>query len=167
MDVLITGKPGAGKTTVCGKLVNILKESGITCGGVLSPGSHEGFDVVDIKTGKTEAFARFGEVREAVGRFVFDKKGVDFAIKALEDSRDCSVTFIDEIGPLELKDKGLMPAVTSLADSDKILVIIARSWLSEEVRELFPKRTFLTFEVTEANRETLPEKISGILAKGI
>jgi len=159
MDVLITGEPGAGKTTICEKLVELLKDKGLTCGGVLSPISEDGFDIVDVKTGKTKPFAKVAVGDAAIGKFNFDNEGINFALKALENSNNCSVTFIDEIGPLELGGEGLMPSVKSLADSDGALVVIARSWLSEKVKGLFPKREFLVFEVTEANRDALPEEV--------
>ncbi|MBN2517717.1 MAG: AAA family ATPase [Candidatus Altiarchaeota archaeon] len=162
MDIIITGQPGVGKTTVCERLILILKKNGLRCGGVLSPWVPEGFDIVDIQTGEARPFARLGKGEVTVGSFVFDRKGVDFALGALENSRDCDVIFIDEIGSLELRGGGLMPAVKLLAASDTPLIIISRSWLSNQVKELLSKRTFLTFEATEANREDLPPEISRV-----
>ena len=61
--------------------------------------------------------------------------------RAVESS--CDLVVIDEVGPLELSGKGLMPAVESALASAANLLIVVRSSLREAFQKRFPECEFV------------------------
>lgn len=62
-NILITGRPGVGKTTAVERLVERARDRGKKVSGVFSPeiredGERVGFRVVDISTGRTRRIRR-------------------------------------------------------------------------------------------------------------
>lgn len=164
MDILVTGEPGIGKTTVCERLWEALRWKGIPCGGVLSPAVDGGFVVVCAESGCVNRFAvRGNHGNQTVGQFSVFDDGVEFANRALHSARDKDFIFIDEIGYLELNGGGLIPGVRYLLDTDSTLIVITRAWLNNEVVKLFEGRRFRVFEVTEEERDELHNVILGLL----
>ncbi|MEM2688058.1 MAG: nucleoside-triphosphatase, partial [Thermoproteota archaeon] len=56
MKILVTGRPGIGKTTLVSKLAQMLRERGVSVGGMITyetreKGVRTGFLVEDLKTG--------------------------------------------------------------------------------------------------------------------
>jgi nucleoside-triphosphatase THEP1 len=60
------------------------------------------------------------------------------AIKRAIDSR-CNLVVIDEVGPLELRGSGLMPAVELALASTVNVLIVVRSSLKDAVQKRFPE----------------------------
>jgi nucleoside-triphosphatase THEP1 len=167
MDILVTGEPGVGKTTVCERVWEALRWKGVPCGGVLSPAVEDGFVVMCAESGNICRFAvRGGHGDKVIGQFSFFDDGIDFANKALQNARDKEFIFIDEVGYLELNGGGLMPGVRSLLDTKSTLIVITRAWLNREVRDFFKGRRFRVFEVTEEERGELHNIILGLLIPG-
>jgi nucleoside-triphosphatase THEP1 len=61
--------------------------------------------------------------------------------RAVESS--CDLVVIDEVGPLELSSKGLMPAVESALASAANLLMVVRSSLREALQARFPEHAFV------------------------
>ena len=58
MLIVVTGAIGIGKSTVCLKLVEILRNQGYTCGGILTYKSAANSILIeDIQSGKKETLA--------------------------------------------------------------------------------------------------------------
>jgi nucleoside-triphosphatase THEP1 len=64
------------------------------------------------------------------------------AIKRAVESR-CDLVVIDEVGPLELCGKGLMPAVELALASPVNALILVRSSLKEALQRHFPQYEFV------------------------
>jgi molybdopterin-guanine dinucleotide biosynthesis protein A len=153
--LLIVGEPGSGKTSWCRRYINSCRKSGTSVGGILSPatekqGQRIGSNALDLLTGEKVPFARLsarGSVRggEEVGDFTISGRGISFACTAIERAvaSRCDLVVIDEVGPLELSGKGLMPAVESALASPINVLIVVRSWLKEALERRFPKCEFV------------------------
>ena len=73
--------------------------------------------------------------------------------RAVESS--CDVVVIDEVGPLELSGKGLMPAVESALASAANLLIVVRSSLREALQKRFPEYEFVVVaDLTQSASKT-------------
>jgi nucleoside-triphosphatase THEP1 len=58
MVIIITGAIGIGKTTVCEKVIKIVRSSGYSCGGILThKAAHERLIALDIQTGERAILA--------------------------------------------------------------------------------------------------------------
>ena len=64
------------------------------------------------------------------------------AIKRAVESR-CDLVVIDEVGPLELSGKGLMPAVELTLASPVNVLIVVRSSLKGALQRRFPQYEFV------------------------
>ena len=54
MVIIVTGAIGIGKTTVCRKLIEIVRNRGYTCGGILTyKAPDKGIIIEDIQSGES------------------------------------------------------------------------------------------------------------------
>jgi molybdopterin-guanine dinucleotide biosynthesis protein A len=153
--LLIVGESGSGKTSWCRKYTSGRRESGSSIGGILCPaierqGQRVGSNALDLLTGQEVPFARLSrhgafKAGERIGDYTISRDGISFAcgaIKRAVESR-CDLVVIDEIGPLELSGKGLMPAVELALASAVNVLIVVRSSLKEAVQRRFPEYKFV------------------------
>ena len=146
MTLLVVGEPGSGKTSWCREYIDWRRKSGSTIGGILCPaieqqGQRVGSNALDLLTGQEVPFARLsshGCVKEGerVGDYTISKVGILFACGAIERAVEssCDLVVIDEVGPLELRGNGLMPAVELALASAVNLLVIVRSSLIEALQ---------------------------------
>ena len=154
MRLLVIGEPGSGKTSWCREYINQRRKSGSTVGGILSPaiekqGQRVGSNALDLLTREEIPFAGLSRHRsfkegEKVGDYTISRDGILFACDAIEravESR-CDLVVIDEVGPLELGGKGLMPAVELALASAVNVLIVVRSSLREALQKHFSDYEF-------------------------
>jgi nucleoside-triphosphatase THEP1 len=152
--LLVVGEPRSGKTSWCRGYIDRRRKCGSSVGGVLSPaiekqGQRVGSNALDLLTGQEAPFARLSRLRrfkrgEAVGDYTISRRGISFACGAIEraiESR-CDWVVIDEVGPLELDGKGLMPAVELVLASRVNVLIVVRSSLRKALEGRFPQYEF-------------------------
>ena len=155
MRLLVVGEPGSGKTSWCREYINRRRKSGPSVGGILSPAIEKqrqriGSNALDLLTGQEVPFARLSPYRsfkggEKIGDYTISRDGILFACDAIKravESR-CGLVVIDEVGPLELRGKGLMPAVELALASAVYALIVVRSSLKEALQRHFPEYEFV------------------------
>ena len=155
MRLLVVGEPGSGKTSWCREYIGRRRKCGSSVGGILSPaiekqGQRVGSNALDLLTGQEVPFARLSCYRaftgnEVVGDYTISREGILFAcgaIKRAVESR-CGLVVIDEVGPLELRGKGLMPAVELALASPVNVLIVVRSSLKGALQRHFPEYEFV------------------------
>ena len=169
MRLLVVGEPRSGKTSWCRKYINRRRESGSSVGGILSPaiekqGQRVGSNALDLLTGKEVPFARLSHCRsfkagEMVGDYTISRDGIIFACDAIKravESR-CDLVVIDEVGPLELGGKGLMPAVELALASPVNLLIVIRSSVKGALQGHFPEYEFAVVADLTQSRSNMSE----------
>jgi nucleoside-triphosphatase THEP1 len=152
--LLVVGESGSGKTSWCREYIDGRRKCDSSVGGILSPAIEKqrqriGFNVIDLLTGREVPFARLSRLKrfkggEVVGDYTISRRGVVFgrgAIKRAVESR-CDLVVIDEVGPLELGGKGLMPAVELALASPVNVLIVVRSSLRKALEGRFPQYEF-------------------------
>ncbi|MFH1176633.1 MAG: nucleoside-triphosphatase [Acidobacteriota bacterium] len=116
--VVVTGRAQSGKTSTLRAAIETLRERGIQVAGFLQlplieDSSRVGFIVHDVCTGEERRLA----IRAAPGAgqhgtsFHFAAAGFELAGQALSRARDGWVVVADEIGPVELRGGGHLPAL--------------------------------------------------------
>ncbi len=168
MKVLLTGRPGVGKTTVLMKVLEGLRRKGLVVAGFTCPevrvgGRREGFDIVDIESGARAPLARVISKCESikVGKYCVmsasaSKLGSEALRKALKEG---DVVAIDEIGPMELAVPQLNSLIWEALHSPKTLVAVVHRRLVREVTSLVRVSDSVLHLVTEQNRTHLHVKI--------
>jgi len=167
--LLVVGEPRSGKTSWCKGYIDERRESGSSVGGILSPaiekqGQRVGSNALNLLTGEEIPFARLSCHRcfkegEVVGDYTISRDGILFACDAIEravESR-CDLVVIDEVGPLELRDKGLMPAVELALASPVNVLIVIRSSLKEALMKHFSEYEFVVVADFTQSRSNVSE----------
>ncbi len=143
MHVIITGGVQSGKSTLAADLVLFLKDRGVPIAGILATGlwkdnQRHGFDLTDLKTGITTPLARRVNRQEntAITPFEFFDQGMAAGERALgaEGCAHARMIMVDEVGKLELMDRGWAPFLPSLVlISRAVHVWVVRENLVEAV----------------------------------
>jgi nucleoside-triphosphatase THEP1 len=154
---IISGAIGQGKTTQIQKIVESLRKNNIAVGGIFSPRIMEndttiGYDVVDITSREREQFLRItnDESLMGIGKYKMFPKGLQLGLNALTTSGNIynKLVVIDEIGNLELEDRGWASHVTDLLNiSNNNLILSVRDSLTAKVIEKWSLKEYTIFHV--------------------
>lgn len=135
-NILLTGRPRVGKSTIIQKVVENLRGAGFKdIGGfytseICRGGERIGF-AINTLNGKGGRLAEVGfESPYRLGKYGVDMESFeDIALTALEDAiKRCGVVVIDEIGYMELKSRRFRELVSKALDSPAfVLATIMRS----------------------------------------
>jgi nucleoside-triphosphatase len=169
--VVITGHPGAGKTTLVRRVIERLRGRGTIFVGFYCPevrvsGRRVGFRIESID-GKLSAWlARIDECDgPRVGRYITCSEAEEVAEESLKDLTKADLVVIDEIGPMELKLPGVRKSILQALRSGKPGLFVAHYRLSDP--EIVPILRSLGywFEVTPANRDNLINKVYSLVLR--
>jgi len=170
MNIVVTGRVGSGKTTVCEKVINIVQSLGYACGGILTYKARDnGLVILDIQTGERKVLASTDNIYHGphIGKYFFNAEAIDFGIKAIDRGNLSDILFVDEIGYLELGGGGFVNSL-ELIKADKVknsILVIRKQLLSAFLAQLGDK--LLIFETTISTRNQLPEKICSSLISNL
>ncbi|AFL66876.1 NTPase [Desulfurococcus amylolyticus] len=174
MKIIITGRPGVGKSTFFEKLISELRESNLLVGGIKAPEVREhgvriGFKVIDLLSGEEAWLAKKsipGSVR--IGSYTVL---VEEASRIIETALrralgEASVIGIDEVGPMELKIPVFKPLLLEILDSGKPVILVVHYRLTN--RDILGRlsdaeKIVLTME----NREHVKSSTKGLINKVI
>jgi nucleoside-triphosphatase len=162
--VLVTGRPGSGKTTLIKRVVQKLSlpASGFYTQEIRARGGRVGFKIITLD-GKEAVFAHMGlKTEQHVRKYGLDLSGLETigveAIRAAVRGRKLAV--IDEIGPMELRSRIFCDAVNEAFDSSAPILgtITARSFpFTNAIKK---RRDVTLIEVRSDNREQLVSELS-------
>ncbi len=173
-NVLITGRPGVGKSTLVSQLMKRAKNMGLKVGGLLTPeirvsGKRLGFKLVDIATGEEGILARVDIRGPMVSKYGVNLEDLNRvgagAIKRAVNESDLII--IDEIGKMELFSEEFKQAVIEALDSEKpVVATVGRFLRNPFVKEILDREDVLLFEITYKNRDVILEEIFKIVFEG-
>ena len=167
LRIAVTGVPKIGKSTLCMKVVNALRNKGVPVGGmtsgeILERGTRVGFEIVDIWSGRRGVLAHINQKSgPGVGKYRVNLDDLDsVGAQAIKDAvlSDAVLTVVDEIGPMELHSEKFIAAVeTAIASEKEMLVSLHRSAkhrLTERIR-----KEFEVYELTMENRDEIADAV--------
>ena len=166
MLIIVTGSIGIGKSTVCRKFIEIVRNQGHTCAGILTYKSADKDIVIeDIQSGQKETLASIHDVYQGprTAKYVFNPDGIEFGNQAIDEGSSATILLVDEIGQLELRAEGFAK-ILELIHSGKVrvcILVIRRALLPAFLSQLPPAP--LVFETTISNRNQLSEEIGSVV----
>lgn len=164
--VIITGKIHQGKSTIALQISNELIAKGIKVSGIISESINEsgkriGYNVINLKTMDKVKLATTEPLQDAaekIGCFNFFIDGITFAHNSLDPMylKDSEIVFIDEIGKLELAERGFYKSIIGLLDSQvQCLVLVIRDKYVKNAEEKFNINPTLLIDINNKENQSL------------
>ena len=164
-SLLLTGRPGVGKTTIIKK---VAEELGSRAGGffieeILGPGGRKGFRLVTLD-GRDTVMAHVdlkGQGRPRVSRYGVDvgaveRVGVTALRQAMQERR---IVVVDEIGKMELFCGPFKDVVLQAVGGPYTVIATAMAKPNPWVAGLLCLPQVEVWEVTTKNRNEMTEKV--------
>ena len=167
-NILLTGSPGCGKTTIIGRLIEHLSDlrlSGFFTQEIRERGERLGF----LAVGLHGAAAVLAHVRSQsklrVGRYGVEPQRLQPLVQAeLEQpAEEVDVFLIDEIGKMELYCPAFVERVPLLLSGPTPVVATVALKGSGLIVQVKDRKDGRLVQVTNANRDELPEVLEGWL----
>jgi nucleoside-triphosphatase len=160
---LITGKPGAGKTTLIQKIVRRMRSvnmAGFYTAEIRLKGSRLGFELQALN-GERRTLAHVEiEGQHRVGRYGVNKDGFEEFLGTLDLlNPSVELIVIDEIGKMELFSNRFRNIVCGALNADKQVLATIPLKGNDFIREIRQRVDTHLFEVTRGNRDLLLEEI--------
>ena len=161
--LLLTGRPGSGKTTVLRRVAEQLRDwhvEGFYTEEIRENGTRQGFRAVTLD-GDEAVIARADRAgKPRIGKYAVDVPAIDEIVEStLRTGAQAEAVLIDEIGKMECLSGSFLDAVTRLLDQPvPIVATVARQGrgLISAVKERSDARIV---EVTSEHRDELPARI--------
>ena len=164
-NLLLTGLPGVGKTTVIRKVLALLppqlKFDGFFTEEVREGGERIGFQIVTADGRRTWLAKKGLPSPHRVGKYGVDVKAIESVILPVlkRAIRQADIIVVDEIAKMELSHPAFAEIVWECLESSKpVLGVIQRSRLPF-IERVKAREDVWIWEVTHQNRNELPEKI--------
>jgi len=160
--LLLTGRPGIGKTTVIRRVADALKGeriAGFYTEELRLRGERTGFRIVTFEgSSRLMASVDIGAPHR-VGKYGVDVSAVDAIAEATLAPRGAKVFLVDEIGKMECFSIVFVEATRRLLATNRLIVAsvaVKGGGLIEEVKRL---PGVVLREVTARNRDRLPSEV--------
>ena len=163
---IIAGEIGQGKTTCLIRLIEALKAENISVGGIYSPRIMEGdatigYDLVNISDQTKEKYLRISddESLSKIGKYSILPPGQSLGYRAFAVS-SIDVMFMDEVGLLELENKGWAKNLNELLNASKSHLVLS-------VRDSFLERVIQKWKLDDCTICRINEMNSSAISKMI
>lgn len=174
MNLLISGPPGVGKTTLLNEIKNKIRDQGYSIGGMYCPEIREeckrtGFNIIDIASRREGVLASIHNTkRPGVGRYRVNLDDIEnIGVLALKNAiKTSDYIFIDEIAPMELANSSFSQAVWEVMESQKPVIAVIHQRSSHPfILKVKNREDVKVFNLTRENWDHILKKILEILGK--
>jgi nucleoside-triphosphatase len=158
-NLLITGLPGVGKTTLIKKILETLKNfhpAGFYTEEIREEDTRKGFEMISLD-GRRGLLAH-ADIRSPcrVGKYRVDVKGFENFLNSIPFfNPNIHLIMIDEIGKMECLSDQFKNLMKELLDSEKWVIATIALKGSGLIEEIKKRHDIELFELTKNNRDTL------------
>ncbi len=166
-NILISGLPGIGKTTVIKNIYAEIKDLnpiGFYTEEIRNEGLRKGFQLIGLNGNRVIFAHMLIESPHSVGKYRVDVEAFDKFLDSIDfKSNKSSLVIIDEIGKMECLSSKFVKLITDVLDSDN-LVIATISHTDGGVKGKIKQREDVRlFKMNLENRKSLPSEILQII----
>ncbi len=163
-NILITGIPGIGKTTLIRKISEIFKEfnpAGFYISEIIEDGVRTGFELVSLY-GDSRVLSHINlKTKYIVGKYKVDIKGFENMLDNIfSREKKTGLYIIDEIGKIECKSKKFSKLIIELLNSDKPVVASISDKGTGLIHDIKKRNDIKLFEITPNNIELLLKELT-------
>ncbi len=166
-NILITGKPGTGKTTLIKRILERLDNAGgFFTEEIRESGQRKGFKLVTLE-GDESVLAHINiSSRRRVGKYgvdlvSFEEIGVSSVERAIQEN---DYIVIDEIGKMELFSDRFKEAVIKALDSSKTVIAAVPSYSIPFVDRIKNREDVKIFRIDLKNRDRTAEEVVAFIS---
>jgi nucleoside-triphosphatase len=170
-NLLITGLPGMGKTTLVMRLADRLK--GVQAAGfyteeIRTGGARNGFEIVDLRGGRTLLSHVDIPGSRRVGKYGVDVTGFEHYLETVPFlSSDTALVIIDEIGKMECLSEKFTRLVVGVLDASVMVVATIALRGGGIIGHIKDRADVRLYQVTKESRDGLVGEIETVLREGI
>ena len=169
-NLLLTGKPGVGKTTVIQAVASFFPSEvgGFFTGEIRERGTRTGFSITAVG-GESAIMAHVDfQTPVRVGKYGLDVPAFErIALPALQDAVQMKrIIVIDEIGKMELASRKFCDAVREVLSSGKLVLATIMQHQHPFADQIKALPGVEVIEITVQNRREVPTRIGEMIAKG-
>ncbi len=162
-NILITGVPGIGKTTLIMKILDAVKHTGpvgFYTEEIREEGTRTGFSLISTR-GDRSILAHVNiKSRFKVGRYGVDVAGFEAFIERIPFfDNNAGTIMIDEIGKMECLSAKFTKLIRTLLDSEKLFIAAVALKGEGLIAEVKRRSDIELFEISRDNRNDLPQRI--------
>ena len=167
-NILLTGSPGCGKTTVIRRLAERFGDrrlAGFYTQEMREQGQRVGFEAIGL-SGQRESFAHVrSRSRQRVGRYGVEPSALHELVRAelLKPADEVDAFLIDEIGKMELLCPSFVAAVPRLLDGTIPVIATVALRGTGLIAAVKWRADTCLIDVSQVDRDSLPEKLESWL----
>ncbi|MBI4280598.1 AAA family ATPase [Candidatus Uhrbacteria bacterium] len=167
-NLLVTGEPGAGKTTLVEALIEPYRQlaGGIVTREIRTAGERKGFRLCSLD-GRSQILAHVDFDRpHRVGKYGVDEEVMDlFAVPGLQSALERSrLIVIDEIARMELVSPSFRRVALQALSSDRVVLATVHAQ-SDPFSDILKDRSDVClFKITQTSRESTQKILTQLLA---
>ena len=170
-NLLLTGLPGVGKTTVIQRAASRFEPrflAGFYTLEIRTDAGRQGFAIRTFDGDEAILAHRDFKTGPAVGRYRVDLAAIEKVIvpSLRPKGRDTKLIIIDEIGKMECLSPAFCQAVLAALDGTLDVLGTIPRHTGGFIQQVKDRKDVLIFEVTRSNRGLLPEDILATLTGG-
>ena len=167
MNILLTGKPGIGKTTLIIRMLGIIKHlraAGFYTREIRQGGIRRGFELIDL-SGRKRLLSHVNiKSSYRVGKYGVDIQGFDKFLEIIEFfDPSTDIVVIDEIGKMESFSAKFNTILIRMLDSETPVIATIALKGAGIIGQIKRRSDIKLFEMTHDNRDRLVKDISRLL----